>query len=68
MSVYDSLMVMHKVQQGKGIQVCEIGKPEADAIMNDKVISRNKGICIFLNWSMTTKIKGLPFYKVTNGI
>ena len=30
MPVYDSLMVMHKVQQveGKGIQACEIDKSE----------------------------------------
>ena len=68
MSVYDSLMVMHKVQQGKGIQVCEINKPEADAIMNDKAISRNRGIHILLNRSMTMEIKGLAVYKGTNGI
>ena len=68
MSVYDSLMVMHKVQQGKGIEVCEISKPEADAIRNDKAIRRNRGIHILLNRSMTTEIKGLAVYKGTNGI
>ena len=68
MLVYNSFMVMHKVQQDKGIQVCEIGKPEADTIMNDKAISRNRGIHILLNRSMTTEIKGLPVYKGTNGI
>jgi len=56
------------VQQDKGIQVYEIGKPEADTIMNDKAIRRDRGIHILLNQSITTKIKGLPVYKGTNGI
>ena len=68
MPVYNSFIVMHKVQQDKGIQVCEIGKPEADTIMNDKAISGDRDIHILLNWSMTTEIKGLPVYKGTNGI
>ena len=54
-----SFIVMHKVQQDKGIQVCEIGKPEADTIMYDKAISRNRGIHVLLNRSMTTEIKGI---------
>ena len=68
MPVYSSFMVMYKVQQGKGIQECEIGKPEADAIMNDKAISRNRGIHILLNRSMMTDTKELPVYKGTNGM
>ena len=66
MPVYNSFMVMHKVQQDKGIQVCEIGKPEANAIMNVKAISIIRGIRILLKRSMTTEIKGLPVYKGTN--
>ena len=68
MPVYNSFMVMHKVQQDKGIQVCEIGKPEADTIMNDKAIGGNRDIHILLNRSMITEIKGLPVYKGTNGM
>ena len=63
MPVYGSFMVMYKVQQGKGIQACEIGKPEAGTIMNDKAIRRNRGIHILLNRSMTMEIKGLALYK-----
>ena len=59
---------MHKVQQNKGIQVCKIGKPEDDIIMNDKAISGKRDIRILLNWSMTTGIKGLPVHKGTNGM
>ena len=42
MPVYNSFIVMHKVQQDNGIQVCEIGKPEDDTIMNDKAISEKR--------------------------
>jgi len=59
---------MHKVQQDKGIQVCEIGKPEDDTIMNDKAISGKGDIHILLNRSMTIDIKGLLVYKGTNGM
>ena len=68
MPVYNSFMVMHKEQQDKGIQVCEIGKLEADTIMNDKAISGNRDIHILLNWSMEMEISGLAVYKGTNGI
>ena len=40
---------MHKVQQNKGIQVCKIGKPEDDIIINDKAISGKRDIHILLN-------------------
>ena len=68
MPVYNSFIVMHKVQQDKGIQVCEIGKLEDDRIMNDKAISGKRDIHILLNRSMTADIKGLPIYKGTNGM
>ena len=59
---------MHKVQQNKGIQVCKLGKPEDDIIMNDKAISGKRDIHILLNRNMTTEIKELPVYKGTNGM
>ena len=68
MSVYNSFIVMHKVQQDKGIQVCKFGKPEAATIMKDKAISGNRDIHLLLNQSMTVEIKGLPVYKGTNGM
>ena len=68
MPVYNSFIVIHKVQQDNGIQVCEICKPEDDIIMNDKAISGKRDIHILLNRSMTTNIKGLPVYKGTNGM
>ena len=68
MPVYNSFIVMHKVQQDKGIQVCKFRKPEADIIMNDKAINRNRGIHMLLNRSITTEIKKLPVYKGTNGM
>ena len=66
--LYNSFIVMHKVQQDKGIQVCKFGKLEADTIMKDKAISENKNIHLLLNRSMTVEIKGLPVYKGTNGM
>ena len=68
MPVYNSFMVMHKVQQDKGIQVCEIGKPEDETIMDDKAINGKRDIRILLNRRMKIEIKGLPVYKGTNGI
>ena len=68
MPVYNSFMVVHKVQRDKEIQVCKFRKPEADTILNDKAISRNRHIYILLNRSMTMDIKGFPVYKGTNGI
>ena len=59
---------MRKVQQNKGIQVCKLGKPEDDIIINDKAISGKRDIHILLNRSMTIEIKGLPVYKGTNGM
>ena len=59
---------MHKVQQNKGIQVCKLGKPEDDIILNDKAISGKRDIHILLNRNMTMEIKELPVYKGTNGM
>ena len=59
---------MRKVQQNKGIQVCKLGKPEDDIIMNDKAISGKRDIHILLNRNMTTEIKELPVYNGTNGM
>ena len=42
MPVYNSFMVVHKVQRDKEIQVYKFHKPEADTIMNDKAINGTK--------------------------
>ena len=35
-------MVVHKVQRDKDIHVCKFHKPEADTIMNDKAITKQR--------------------------
>ena len=35
-------MVIHKMRRNKDIQVCKLRKPEADTIMNDKAITKQR--------------------------
>ena len=56
------------MQQGKEIQVCKFRKPEADTIMNDKVISEQRYTHVVKSDYNNGGKKGLPVHQGTNGM